>query len=251
MQRRFAKSTLTTFALYAMSSAIRVQEEGNDDVREVIGKWLKGAAGDGYTAELQTCFIGRIKGELDGLQAVIDDLKAGGTNTSATLALMDETLAWPAVHADCAGEGPERVEELSRLATDFADAEALEGAVTARLTATPEHTAPSPAPDGGAALAQAGDGPATCWKTTHTRDGGRFRSWCPPGEENDAGLCYPECDHGYYGVGPVCWQHCPPNTTDIGAFCAKSWWDYCPDDMVGVGLACTKNSYGRGVGKIP
>ncbi|MCA9691802.1 MAG: discoidin domain-containing protein [Myxococcales bacterium] len=29
---------------------------------------------------------------------------------------------------------------------------------------------------------------------------------CGPGEEIDAGLCYGQCDPGYYGVGPVCWR---------------------------------------------
>lgn len=28
---------------------------------------------------------------------------------------------------------------------------------------------------------------------------------CPPGQEEDAGLCYPRCRSGYHGVGPVCW----------------------------------------------
>ena len=28
---------------------------------------------------------------------------------------------------------------------------------------------------------------------------------CGPGNEYDAGLCYPECELGYNGVGPVCW----------------------------------------------
>lgn len=28
----------------------------------------------------------------------------------------------------------------------------------------------------------------------------------------DGGLCYPECDDGYHGIGPVCWA----DTTDIG-----------------------------------
>lgn len=29
---------------------------------------------------------------------------------------------------------------------------------------------------------------------------------CGPGEVNDAGLCYGQCDPGYHGVGPVCWR---------------------------------------------
>ncbi|KAL6072097.1 Pyridine nucleotide-disulfide oxidoreductase domain-containing 2 [Balamuthia mandrillaris] len=33
---------------------------------------------------------------------------------------------------------------------------------------------------------------------------------CSAGKEKDAGLCYPPCPAKTYGVGPVCWQHCPP-----------------------------------------
>jgi len=35
---------------------------------------------------------------------------------------------------------------------------------------------------------------------------------CPPGWENDAGLCYPKCEAGYHGVGPACWA----NSVSIG-----------------------------------
>lgn len=55
---------------------------------------------------------------------------------------------------------------------------------------------------------------------------------CPPGKENQAGLCYTKCDPGFKGVGPLCWPECPSGWTDIG-------------------VSCTKPSYGRGVGKIP
>ena len=38
---------------------------------------------------------------------------------------------------------------------------------------------------------------------------GRFRPFAPQGQENDAGLCYPTCQAGYYGVGPVGWRVLP------------------------------------------
>jgi hypothetical protein len=55
---------------------------------------------------------------------------------------------------------------------------------------------------------------------------------CAPGQENDAGLCYPPCRDGYTGAGPVCWSltKCPSGYRDDGLYCFK------PD------------SYGRGVG---
>ena len=34
-------------------------------------------------------------------------------------------------------------------------------------------------------------------------------------------MCYPTCKSGYSGVGPVCWQNCPPGFTDTGADCLK------------------------------
>ena len=45
---------------------------------------------------------------------------------------------------------------------------------------------------------------------------------CAAGKEEDAGLCYPPCQAGYHGVGPVCWQNCPPGLTPCGAGCANS-----------------------------
>ena len=42
---------------------------------------------------------------------------------------------------------------------------------------------------------------------------------CKPDEEEDAALCYPPCEYGADGVGPVCWGHCPTGTTSCGALC--------------------------------
>ena len=44
------------------------------------------------------------------------------------------------------------------------------------------------------------------WKDSYGRGVGTIPTPnCDQGEENDAGLCYDECDVGYDGVGPVCW----------------------------------------------
>ena len=32
---------------------------------------------------------------------------------------------------------------------------------------------------------------------------------CPSGTEQNVALCYPLCNAGYYGDGPVCWENCP------------------------------------------
>ena len=70
----------------------------------------------------------------------------------------------------------------------------------------------------------------------------------------DAGLCYPKCEEGYNGVGPVCWAEthnrgsgripdlspCSDEGSDwvdTGAFCnEKIWWKSC-----GSGLAAVTN----------
>jgi hypothetical protein len=44
------------------------------------------------------------------------------------------------------------------------------------------------------------------WKYVYDRGVGTFPvPSCGAGEQLDAGLCYPVCDPGYVGVGPVCW----------------------------------------------
>jgi len=52
-----------------------------------------------------------------------------------------------------------------------------------------------------------------------------FLNACEPGEQEDAGLCYPQCDPGYDGVGPVCWTH--PTSIGVGVMkgCAPGWHD--------------------------
>ena len=47
----------------------------------------------------------------------------------------------------------------------------------------------------------------TYWKDVYDRGVGTLPiADCGQGNEYDAGLCYPECDLGYNGVGPVCWS---------------------------------------------
>jgi hypothetical protein len=72
--------------------------------------------------------------------------------------------------------------------------------------------------------------PEGCWLKAYGRGVGKPIHTCRPGEEKNGLLCYPTCDSGFYGVGPVCWQDCPESYRDDGAFCYKP------------------PSYGRGVG---
>jgi hypothetical protein len=80
-------------------------------------------------------------------------------------------------------------------------------------------------------------GAGFCWKTTYGRGVGMIPTDCP-GRQYDAGLCYPFCQEGFYGVGPVCWQSCPSGYVDDGAFCRQ------PKPL----HIFAKATYGRGVG---
>lgn len=59
-----------------------------------------------------------------------------------------------------------------------------------------------------------------------------YRNSCEANEDEDAGLCYPKCDTGYGGIGPVCWA----NKTDVGAGVLKD----CPAGWTNTGLTCNE-----------
>jgi len=61
---------------------------------------------------------------------------------------------------------------------------------------------------------------------------GKLPSTCPPGMENNVGLCYPPCRSGFYGVMTQCIEHCPQGFRNDGYFCYKP------------------SSYGRGGGYV-
>ena len=69
----------------------------------------------------------------------------------------------------------------------------------------------------------------SCTKNTYGRGAGTVPNYCSGGDM-DTGLCYPNCNNGYKGVGPVCWGTCPGGYNDAGVSCAKP------------------GSYGRGAG---
>jgi len=62
----------------------------------------------------------------------------------------------------------------------------------------------------------------SCTKKTYTR--ATIVASCEGADmENDAGLCYPRCNSGYDGIGPVCWGTCPAtHPVDCGASCART-----------------------------
>ncbi len=80
-----------------------------------------------------------------------------------------------------------------------------------------------------------------CWKDSYGRGVGKPIHACKDGLEKSGALCYPQCKNAsptYYGVGPVCWQHCRDGYIDEGALCRKD----------GSIITYAKDSYGRGAG---
>lgn len=82
-----------------------------------------------------------------------------------------------------------------------------------------------------------------CWKDSYGRGVGKPISACDAskGLEKSGALCYPKCKEAtpsYYGIGPVCWQHCADGWVDEGALCRKK----------GSIETIAKKSYGRGAG---
>jgi len=58
----------------------------------------------------------------------------------------------------------------------------------------------------------------SCTKESYGRGAG-VPLGCAEGLVYDAGLCYPPCDDGFDGVGPVCWGNCPAGEDQCGALC--------------------------------
>ena len=83
-------------------------------------------------------------------------------------------------------------------------------------------------------------------------------STCSNGNEKSGALCYPQCNQGYSGNGPVCWGSCG-NDIDEGALCRERCgngyydeggvcWSACPDPYYSSGAMCTTGLqiYGKG-----
>ena len=59
----------------------------------------------------------------------------------------------------------------------------------------------------------------SCTKKTYGRTAGRPLV-CRPDLVQDGALCYPECEAGTHGVGPMCWGNCPSEKpVKCGALC--------------------------------
>ncbi|KAI9136972.1 hypothetical protein BKA69DRAFT_1128626 [Paraphysoderma sedebokerense] len=63
---------------------------------------------------------------------------------------------------------------------------------------------------------------------------------CAGNEERDDALCYPKCEEGFNGAGPVCWENCASDERDDGLTCFRSIISFR-----------WKKSPGRGVGHPP
>ncbi len=101
-------------------------------------------------------------------------------------------------------------------------------------------------------------------KAYYNRGVGTIPAHCKSEDENNAGLCYPKCESGFSGVGPLCWNDLKEYGRGVGEVptdCgtgkerdAGLCYPVCKNDYHGVGPVCWSNkskSYGRGVGTIP
>ena len=55
---------------------------------------------------------------------------------------------------------------------------------------------------------------------THYTGPGKPLTDCNSNQDKDGALCYPKCNSGYNGVGPVCWGSCG-DKIDVGALCRE------------------------------
>ena len=78
----------------------------------------------------------------------------------------------------------------------------------------------------------------SCDKSSYGRTAGTPLG-CKTGEEEDAALCYPPCKDDFNGVGPVCWENCPSNTTECGALCLAEG-EECTSEILKEGKAAIK-----------
>ena len=98
-----------------------------------------------------------------------------------------------------------------------------------------------------------------CWLATAPRGAGLIPNACPAGTEQDAtgALCYPACQAGFHGVGPVCWSDGLP----LGAYgrgaglikdgCGAGYennaglcYSKCQSGLTGIGPVCWGNCGG-------
>ena len=83
-------------------------------------------------------------------------------------------------------------------------------------------------------------------------------SACNPDEERNGALCYPKCEAGFVGNGPVCWETCGKNKNQ-GALCRETCkegdkdvagvcWPGCNEGYHDDGALCRRNpkSYLKG-----
>ena len=60
----------------------------------------------------------------------------------------------------------------------------------------------------------------SCEKKSYGRGIGVSRLTCPVNKELDGLLCYDNCQSGWYGISPVCWQNCTTSKSfDCGVMC--------------------------------
>jgi len=83
-----------------------------------------------------------------------------------------------------------------------------------------------------------------CWKDVWARPttGRHCKSgWYQGGSGLDVGFCYRHCRGGYGRFGDHCWESCPSNMNDLGAYCQREYWGDC----------CANTWFGRACVRCP
>jgi len=85
---------------------------------------------------------------------------------------------------------------------------------------TTQPTAPTPPPTPAPTIGQI----RHCVINSIPRGAGTIPNGCGRGGEYQGLLCYPLCQAGYYGVGPVCYKYCDESYTVSGARSGRSMY---------------------------
>jgi len=260
-------TSLQSWADWGWKSFFRAGGPAEADGPSQFGAWGSPKTGHGedwngtsppgyYLTQLARTFAPRVVGSqlsmsFDGSTSAFKLEYRVGSRLDPTIPT--EIFLWPGRYTGGASvtatatEGEVRVEydgKASWVRVYPGEALAQGAVVTVHVTKKPEikKTAAAAPPS---ELAELNDAPAdVCWKDAYGRGVGKVIAACDISKNlvKSGALCYSKCRTDttprYYGVGPVCWQHCQPGWVDEGALCRKH----------GSIETVAKHSYGRGAG---
>ena len=256
--------------------------EHADAAEDFLSGFLNKFLGRSHIEDLFTCSA-EVADDIGKMKDAIDAINENGPDATNVLDIVKMVLEWPKILVDCINAlvGMERgFLAFEAWADQFNDPDKVAyviashglsnlGDIIDLVKEMADQIDDEDWEDAGISLAKMIEivmGPVdsdiatdlSCWLSAQGRGVGKMRTVCPAGEERKARICYPLCDEGYTGRGPLCWQDCPEDGSLIndGNFCRKPrgegrWNAECPENMTNIGISCRKDRYGRGVGHSP